>query len=64
MLIPMIHNQGREEHGQILSEIAKIVEAGGLRPVLDETRFKLSQIGDAHLRLSSRQATGKIVVEI
>lgn len=64
MLIPMIYNQGREVHGKILSEIAKIVEAGALQPVLDESRFLLPQIGDAHSRLSSRQATGKVVVEI
>ncbi len=64
MLIPMIYNQGREEHGKILSEIAKIAEAGGLQPVLDERRFSLPEIGDAHSRLSSGQATGKVVVEI
>jgi NADPH2:quinone reductase len=64
MLIPMIHNQGREEHGRILGDIARIVEAGGLRPVLDERRFSLTEIGDAHARLSSGQATGKVVVEI
>ena len=64
MLIPMIHNQGREEHGRILGDIARIVEAGGLRPVLDERRFSLTEIGDAHARLSSGHATGKVVVEI
>ena len=64
MLIPMIHNQGREAHGQILSDIARIVEAGGLQPVLDEKRFSLSEIGDAHARLSSGQGMGKVVVEI
>ena len=64
MLIPMIHNQGRETHGQILSDIARIVEAGGLQPVLDEKRFSLPEIGDAHARLSSGQGMGKVVVEI
>ena len=64
MLIPMIYDLGRETHGQILKEIARIVEAGGLRPILDESRFTLSEIGDAHARLSSGNAMGKIVVEI
>jgi NADPH2:quinone reductase len=64
MLIPMIYNQGRDEHGRILSEIAKIVEAGGLQPVLDESRFSLPEVGAAHSRLSSGQAMGKVVVEI
>lgn len=64
MLIPMIHNQGREQHGHILSELTKISEAGDLRPVLDESRFSLPEIGEAHSRLASGQATGKVVVEI
>lgn len=64
MLIPMIHNQGREAHGQILKELASIAEAGNLKPVLDENHFSLSEIGKAHSRLSSGEAMGKIVVEI
>lgn len=64
MLIPMIYNQGREEHGRILSEISKIVEAGGLTPVLDEKHFSLSTTGDAHAHLSSGKAIGKVVIEI
>lgn len=64
MLIPMIYNQGREEHGRILREIAKIVEAGDLMPVLDEKHFTLEETGNAHARLSSGEATGKVVVEV
>ena len=64
MLIPMIHNQGREAHGHILGELTKITEAGNLHPVLDESHFSLPEIGKAHSRLSSGQATGKVVVEI
>ena len=64
MLIPMLYNQGREEHGRILSKIAEIVEAGGLQPILDEDRFTLADIGKAHTRLSSGDALGKVVVEV
>lgn len=64
MLIPMIYNQGREEHGRILGELAKIAEAGGLTAVLDEQRFKLEEAGAAHERLASGQAMGKVVVEV
>lgn len=64
MLIPMIYNQGREEHGRILSEVAAIVEAGGLKPILDENHFSLTEVGQAHAHLASGQAIGKIVVEI
>lgn len=64
MLIPMLHNIKREEHAHILSELSKIVEAGGLKPVLDEQRFSLAEVGQAHARLSSGSAMGKVVVEI
>lgn len=64
MLIPMIHNHGREQHGQILRKLAEIVEAGALKPVLDEQNFRLEQAGDAHARLASGQAMGKVVIEV
>ena len=63
MLIPMIYNHERETHGQILKDIAKIVEDGGLRPVLDETQFSLSDVAQAHTRLASGKVTGKVVIE-
>lgn len=64
MLIPMIHNYKREDHAKILRRLADIVDAGGLRPVLDEQKFPLEEIGKAHDRLSSGQAMGKVVVEV
>ena len=64
MLIPMLHNLKREEHAEILTELAKIVEAGALTPVLDEQTFSLNQVGDAHLRLASGQGMGKVVISI
>ena len=64
MLIPMLHNHERAVHGQILTEIAKIVEAGNLMPVLDEQRFTLTEAGKAHARLGSGQGMGKVVIDI
>lgn len=63
MLIPMLHNFKREQHGEILGKLAQIVESGGLRPVLDEEHYSLEQAGEAHARLESGQAMGKVVVE-
>lgn len=62
MLIPMLHNKKREQHGYILSELTKIVESGDLTPILDEQTF--TDIGKAHARLSSGEAMGKVVVDI
>lgn len=63
MLIPMLHNFKREAHGNILHRIAQIVEQGNLQPVLDKQSFLLEEIGQAHARLESGQAMGKVVVE-
>jgi NADPH:quinone reductase-like Zn-dependent oxidoreductase len=63
MLIPMLHNFKREAHGEILTKLTEIVDAGGLKPVLDETSFSLVQAGEAHARLESKQAMGKVVIE-
>jgi len=64
MLIPMLYNHKREEHGIILTKLAEIADAGELKPLLDESEFNLEEIGKAHDRLSSGQATGKVVVAI
>jgi len=64
MLIPMIHNHKREEHGMILSQLAKIVDQGKLKPVVDEQTFNLSEVGSAHDRLASGDAVGKVVITL
>lgn len=64
MLIPMLHNHKREQHGAILAKLAEIVDSGKLTPVVDEQHFELEDIGKAHDRLSSGQAMGKVVVSI
>ncbi|MEL4897505.1 zinc-dependent alcohol dehydrogenase family protein [Crocosphaera sp. Alani8] len=63
MLIPMLHNFKREQHGEILRSLTQIVDSGGLRPVLDEQQYSLEQAEQAYARLESRQAIGKVVIE-
>ncbi|PWQ93247.1 zinc-dependent alcohol dehydrogenase family protein [Leucothrix pacifica] len=64
MLLPMLHNVNREAHGEILSAIADISEAGKLTPVLDEMHYDLANVADAHKRLESGAAMGKVMVDI
>ena len=64
MLIPLLHNQMREQHGHILHELTTIVEAGALKPVLDDQFFDLTEVAKAHERLSSGLAMGKVVVNV
>ena len=62
MLIPMLHNHHREAHGNILEQLAQIVDQGAVKPLLDEQGFSLSEVGQAYDRLTSGQAVGKVVV--
>ncbi len=62
MLIPMLHNHGREQHGQILAELARVADAGALKPLVDEMSFGLAEVGAAYDRLASGKAKGKIVI--
>lgn len=63
-LYPMISGEGREHHGDILREIAKLVEAGRLTPLLDSRRFELGSALAAHQRVEAGLAQGKVVVDI
>ena len=64
MLIPMLHDEGRERHGEILREVAALVDAGRLKPLVDPARFALADVGAAHARLESGEALGKLVIDI
>tara|TARA_R110002124_G_scaffold92868_5_gene235890 strand:- start:3025 stop:4011 length:987 start_codon:yes stop_codon:yes gene_type:complete len=64
MLIPMLHDHKREQHGAILAKLSEIVDAGALHPLLDDTRFGLADAGKAYDRLTSGQAIGKVVIKI
>ena len=60
----MLHNHKREAHSDILTKLAEIVDAGALKPLLDEKSFGFSEVGDAYEHLSSGQAVGKVVVTV
>lgn len=64
MLIPLLKNGGREEHGKILSEISKIVDEGKLKPFIDAHKFTLETVAEAHTLLESGNAKGKVVLSV
>ncbi|MEP4039430.1 zinc-dependent alcohol dehydrogenase family protein [Pseudophaeobacter sp.] len=64
MLLPMLANKGREKHGEILAQLAEIVDAGALKPLLDGEVFGFDNVGGAYDRLTSGKAIGKVVVEV
>jgi NADPH:quinone reductase len=63
-LLPLLTGQGREHHGEILAEVAGLVESGALRSLLHPGAFGLAEVADAHDALASRTARGKVVVTI
>jgi NADPH2:quinone reductase len=60
MLLPLLHSSGREHHGQILTKIARLIDAGALRVHQADRTFAFSEIADAHRYYATRQAIGKI----
>ena len=64
MLIPMMHDVGRQTHGDILKTLSELVDAGALKPIVDERRFGWADIGAAHAHLTGGEAVGKVVVEL
>jgi NADPH2:quinone reductase len=64
MLLPLLKNKNRAAHGEILAEIAKIVDAGHLKPLVDPNQFTLETVRDAHAWLESGKAQGKVVVNV
>ncbi|MFC0211295.1 zinc-dependent alcohol dehydrogenase family protein [Paenibacillus chartarius] len=53
---------GLEQHGAALARIAELVDAGHVRPLLDERRFTFEQVAEAHRHAESGQAVGKITL--
>lgn len=64
MLIPMLYDIGRAKHSEILTEIARLVDAGQVKPIVDSKKFQFEEVGAAHSHLSSGQAIGKVVVTL
>lgn len=62
MLIPMLHNTGRANHGEILSKLAHLVDSGIVRPLIDAEPFQFADVAQAHQRAESGQAIGKVVL--
>ncbi len=63
-LTPLLTGKGRERHGVILAEAAKIVEAGGIVPRVDPREFRLETVAEAYEAIENRTAEGKPVVTI
>lgn len=62
ILIPILHNTGREHHGNILRKLAQLIDQSKIRPYLDEKSFSFAEVAAAHQRAESGQAIGKVTL--
>jgi len=61
-LQPLIDGQGRAHFGEILAQVAALVEKGNLLPRLDPRAFTLATLAEAYAALEARDGAGKIAV--
>ncbi len=64
MLIPLCHGINQASHGRILTEIAALVDAGKITPIIDESNFSIWEVAKAHDHLSSGKAVGKVTLTV
>jgi NADPH:quinone reductase-like Zn-dependent oxidoreductase len=61
-LLPLLTGVGQAHHGEILREVAALVDDGKLRPLLNQRRFTPEDL-DAAYALVESGAFGKVVIE-
>ncbi|MET1079297.1 MAG: zinc-dependent alcohol dehydrogenase family protein [Pseudomonas sp.] len=62
MTWPMATGVGMEHHGFILREIARLVDAGLLQPLLDPQRFSFDEVHLAHAHAEAGDTLGKVSI--
>ncbi|WP_445492445.1 zinc-dependent alcohol dehydrogenase family protein [Niallia sp. 03133] len=63
LLLKILNKEHRKDLGSALTKIAKLVEEGKLRPLIDEKVFSFDEISQAHDYLESGKAIGKIAIK-
>jgi NADPH:quinone reductase-like Zn-dependent oxidoreductase len=61
-LLPLLTGLDQSHHGHILRNAAALVDAGTLKPLVNDRRFPVAEIASAHALVESG-AIGKVVVE-
>ena len=63
MGIPTIHDVEPDRPGQLLAGIARLVDAGFLRPHVSH-RFPLERLADAHRQVEGGHTVGKVAIVV
>ena len=61
-LLPLLTGLYQAHHGQILRDAAALVDAGKLKPLVNDRRFSAAEIASAHALVESG-TVGKVIVE-
>ncbi len=62
MPTPLLYGIGRKHHGEILKEIAMLVDAAKIKPLIDRV-YNFSQINHAHDYFEKGEYIGKVALE-
>ena len=62
MILPILTGKGLQRHGEILRQISRWVDEGKIKPLLDEKTYAFAEAAEAHRRLESGQAVGKVTL--
>jgi NADPH2:quinone reductase len=60
--LPLLTGRRREDYKMILTNIADLVDAGAIKPLIDKKSFNISEVGQAHEHLENGNAIGKVVL--
>ena len=60
----VLSGRGHNEQREMLLALARLMEDGALRVLVDDMVFDLEQLGDAFKRVDAREKTGKVVVNV
>ncbi|MGG0848368.1 zinc-dependent alcohol dehydrogenase family protein [Peribacillus simplex] len=63
MLLKILNKDLHKHYGEILKKVARVVEEGKLRPLLDSNIFTFDEVSKAHEYMESGNAIGKIVLK-
>ncbi|NYF23674.1 zinc-dependent alcohol dehydrogenase family protein [Sporosarcina sp. JAI121] len=63
MLLKIVNKDMHKHYGEILKKIARVVEEGKLRPLVDSNIFTFDEVSKAHEYMESGKAIGKIVLK-
>ncbi|MGG0251373.1 zinc-dependent alcohol dehydrogenase family protein [Peribacillus frigoritolerans] len=63
MLLKILNKDMHKQYGEILKKVAKVVEEGKLRLLVDPNMFTFDEVSKAHEYMESGKAIGKIVLK-